>query len=169
MKTFFLILLLLFSFQLANAQGFEGQLCCDSSDEYQGCRSEEGLTCKCLPDNTPDPKCLIEPNEQGRRELKQGKAGICAPSGKEVICPFSHHLTFESIIHTLVSYIFWIAIVICPLIIVVGAFLFLTSAGDPSRTKKGKDLIKWAVIGLAVIVFSKITSVIIQDVIIGSP
>lgn len=39
-------------------------------------------------------------------------------------------------------------------VFVYGGFLWLTSAGDPKKVEKGKEAIKWAVLGIAFIFIS---------------
>lgn len=67
-------------------------------------------------------------------------------------------LKFESIpelINAIINAIFWIAVVLAPLMILVGAFYFMTAAGDPKRVETGKKVILWTIVGLAVILFSR--------------
>lgn len=85
----------------------------------------------------------------------------------ETIPEFSKYESIEELVKAITDKIFYFAVIICPLLIVVGAFLFLTSAGDPGRTKLGKDIIKWSVIGLAVILFSKGLYSIIKHILTG--
>ena len=40
------------------------------------------------------------------------------------------------------------------MMLVIGGFHILTSAGNPGRVTKGKDLIKWALIGYAIVLLS---------------
>lgn len=67
----------------------------------------------------------------------------------------------EGIIDRAVDYFFLIGMIIAPLIILVGAFMFFTSGGDPARTQSAKRLILWAAIALAILLLAKaITSII---------
>jgi len=94
--------------------------------------------------------------------------GICVEPGKEYICPTSKFTSLEEIITSTVNYLFWLAIVACPLVIVIAAFMFLISTGDPGKTRLAKQMILWAVIGLAVILFSKLIQSTISSIITGS-
>jgi len=60
-----------------------------------------------------------------------------------------------ALINRVVNYVFWIAVVLAPLMILVGAFYFMTAAGDPKRVETGKKVILWTIVGLAVILFSR--------------
>ena len=149
MKKLILVLLILTpSFVLATGFVPDGGKCCVLED----CINPS--TCECQPD------CTIT---DGKID---GTPGICGPTGA-VICPFSKHMDLESLIKAITDYIFYLSLVVCPLMIVIGAFLFLTSAGDVGRTTLGKNLIKWAVIGLAFILFSKGLFHILKDVLMG--
>jgi len=63
--------------------------------------------------------------------------------------------SIEEIIDRVSDWIFYLGLVLVPLMIVIGAFMMLTSAGEPGRVKKGKSLIMWTLIGFAIILFSK--------------
>lgn len=88
-------------------------------------------------------------------------------SCKDVICPFSRYTDIKDFIDGAVNYIFYISVILAPLMIVVGAFVFLTSAGNPKQSKLGGAIIKWAVIGLAVILFAKGVTAIIKMILVG--
>jgi len=79
------------------------------------------------------------------------------------ICPPGHICienpleakSFEDILNTIVSFIFWIALAIAPIMIMIAAFFLLTAAGNPQRVDKAKQIILWTVIGLAIILLAK--------------
>lgn len=48
---------------------------------------------------------------------------------------------------------FW-AGVIAVIIIVIGGLLYVTSTGEPAKTKRAKDTILYAVVGLFVVIFA---------------
>jgi len=54
-----------------------------------------------------------------------------------------------------INFIFYISISIASLMIVVGAYFFLTSAGEPGKVQTAKDVIMYALIGLVVVFLSK--------------
>lgn len=95
--------------------------------------------------------------------------GICGIDGKpqNVICPFSTHTDIESFVKDLINWIFWFAVILCPLIIIVAGFLYLTSRGDSGKTTLAKKLIQWAIIGLAVILVSRGLYGFIQYILVG--
>lgn len=63
--------------------------------------------------------------------------------------------TFEKIIDNLIDFIFKIAIVLAPLMIVIGGFLYLTSAGNLEQVSRAKRLIVWAAVGFIIVLLAK--------------
>jgi|GEM_PF-2629094 len=61
----------------------------------------------------------------------------------------------ERLIEDIVDFIFWAGLIICPLIVVIGGFMYMTAGGNFSRATSAKKLILWAVIGLAIAVAAK--------------
>lgn len=69
--------------------------------------------------------------------------------------------SFTGIIDSLVDYIFIIAIVLAPLMIIIGGSLFITAGGNVSQIEQAKKIITWTAIGLLIILLAKgITSII---------
>jgi len=62
--------------------------------------------------------------------------------------------SFAELITALVNFIFYLAIAIAPIIIIIAAFYLLTSAGDPAKVQTAKDIILYTVIGLIIIFLS---------------
>ncbi len=77
---------------------------------------------------------------------------ICSPG--EICNPLSSG-SIPDLINKIGEFIYWIAIIIAPLMIIIAGFYFLTAAGDPNRLKTAKNIILWTVIGFAVVMFSK--------------
>ena len=59
------------------------------------------------------------------------------------------------IVNSIITALYYIAIAVVPLMIVVGAFQILTAAGNPERVTAGRNTITYAVIGFAVILLSR--------------
>ena len=72
--------------------------------------------------------------------------------------------TTAELVDNIADFIFKIAVVIVPLIILIGTFFIVTSAGDPKKIDQGKRLIIWAIIGFAIILFSKGIVVMIRQI-----
>ncbi|MDD5750677.1 MAG: pilin [Candidatus Pacebacteria bacterium] len=136
----------------------------NSNSNKNGCPANE--KCCCCNSETKD--C---PGPTGNEN------GVCFPqkvsgsasdlSCKDVICPYSSHTSVKDFIDKAVSYVFYISVIMAPLMIVIGAFLFLTSAGNPKQSKSGMNIIKWTVIGFAIILFAKGITAIIKMILVG--
>jgi hypothetical protein len=72
-------------------------------------------------------------------------------------CPSSNPdcITFEELIEKLIDFIFWVAVVIAPLMIVIAGFYFLTAAGNPERVSTAKKIIFWSVVGFVIVLLAK--------------
>jgi hypothetical protein len=57
-------------------------------------------------------------------------------------------------IDNIVNTLLFIIGIIAVLVIIIGGIMFATSAGDPSRAKRAKDTILYAVIGLVVAILA---------------
>jgi hypothetical protein len=62
---------------------------------------------------------------------------------------------FLELLDRVLSVVFTIALVVAPLMIILGAFWMVTSGGIPSRFKKGEMIILWTVVGFAIIIISR--------------
>jgi len=73
--------------------------------------------------------------------------------------------TFDELVTAIISFIFTIAVVVTPLMIIIGAFYLLTAAGDPKRVETGKTIISYALIGLVVILLARAIIYVIKSAI----
>lgn len=64
-------------------------------------------------------------------------------------------LTFKKLIDAIADFIFWVAIAIAPIMIIIAAFYFLTSGGNPEKVNKAKKIILFTVIGLIIILLGR--------------
>ena len=72
--------------------------------------------------------------------------------------------SFEEIIDNLIDFVFKIAIVLAPLMVVVGGFLLVTAGGNISQVGKAKSLLLWTAIGFSVVLLSKGILAIINQI-----
>ena len=84
-----------------------------------------------------------------------------------VVCPLSTHTSVEKFIMEAVNYIFYLSIIMAPLMIIIGAAVFLTSAGNPKQAKLGTSIIQWTAIGFAIILFARGITAIIKMILVG--
>ncbi|MDD5431127.1 MAG: pilin [Candidatus Pacebacteria bacterium] len=68
------------------------------------------------------------------------------------------------LIQRIINYLLIIGIPIATIMIFIGAFYLLTSAGDPERVTKGRQTIQWAVLGLAILLIGDGLIYVIQDI-----
>lgn len=87
-----------------------------------------------------------------------------SPANQVCICNPLSTDKFEDIIDNLINFIFNIAIVLTPLMVIVGGFLFVTAAGNVKQIDQAKKLILYTVIGFLVVLLSKGIVVIINQI-----
>ena len=63
--------------------------------------------------------------------------------------------SFEEIIDNIIDFIFTIAIVVTPLMVIWAAFLFVTSAGNIDQVNQAKRIIIYTLTGLAIVLLAK--------------
>jgi len=63
--------------------------------------------------------------------------------------------TFEELIDNVIDFLFNIALVLVPLMLIIGGFLFVTAGGNISQIDQAKRLIGWAVVGLIIVLLAK--------------
>lgn len=71
---------------------------------------------------------------------------------------------FEDIVENIIDFIFKIAIVLAPLMILVGGVLFVTAGGNLTQIAQARRLIVWTGIGFAIVLLSKGIVVIINQI-----
>lgn len=71
---------------------------------------------------------------------------------------------FTSLVKIIAQWIFNLAIPIAVAMIVYAGILFLTAAGEPAKVTKAKDVLKWAVVGLAIILIGSGFVTLIQSI-----
>ncbi len=63
--------------------------------------------------------------------------------------------SFEAIRNNLIDFIFKIAIILAPLMVLIGGFLLVTAGGNIQQIDRAKKLLLWAAIGFIVVLLSK--------------
>ncbi len=88
--------------------------------------------------------------------LKNTGTGQCKISGETTFCPFSTKREVSQLVDQVSKWMLIVVLVVVPLMILFGAFYILTAAGDTKRSTMGKQIIVWALIGLAIFLFVKV-------------
>jgi len=97
-------------------------------------------------------------------ECKGEKCRGCPPGQ---ICNPLKACDFQELIDALINFIFWVAIAIAPVMIIIAGFLLVTAAGNPDRVKQAQNIILYTVIGLAIVLLAKGLIAVIRGVIGG--
>jgi hypothetical protein len=63
--------------------------------------------------------------------------------------------SFEALANNLINFIFYIALALTPLMIIIGAFYLLTAGAEPKRVETGKNIILFTLIGFTIILLAK--------------
>lgn len=75
--------------------------------------------------------------------------------------------SFQELIDSLINTIFWLAVVVVPLIIIIGAFYYLTSGGSPEKIKTAKNIMLYAAIGFVIVILAKAIMAVIKGILGG--
>lgn len=77
------------------------------------------------------------------------------PSGVTCFCNPWESDTLEDLIDRFTNFVFIIATIIAPLLIVYGGFTFITSRGDMEKVNLGKRIIFYTIIGYTIVLLSR--------------
>jgi len=71
---------------------------------------------------------------------------------------------FEEIVNNIIDFLFEIAIVLAPLMIVVGAVLLVASGGNLAQTERAKNIILWTAVGFFILLLAKGIMALIESI-----
>ena len=72
--------------------------------------------------------------------------------------------TVTELIDRIINFIWFLAIVFAPIMFLIGGFTFLTSGGDPQKVSKGKNIMIYAAVGLAIVLVAKGIIALLKDI-----
>ena len=72
--------------------------------------------------------------------------------------------TVTDLIDRIINFIWFLAIVFAPIMFLIGGFTFLTSGGDPQKVSKGKNIMIYAAVGLAIVLVAKGIIALLKDI-----
>lgn len=81
---------------------------------------------------------------------------VCVVQAVSLQSPLEGDLTVEGIIGRIAGVIFGLALLICPIAIIWGGFEIATAGGDQNKIAKGKQIILFSLVGLAIIALSAV-------------
>jgi len=67
------------------------------------------------------------------------------------------------VITGIANWTYTIALIVAPLMIMVGGFYLITAAGDPERVITGKKIITWTIVGIVVVLLATSVKVVIES------
>ncbi len=83
----------------------------------------------------------------------------CGPPGRSGIRCMLNTL------YTVTNWVFYIMTIVAVLMIVFGGFTYITAAGDPAKAEKGKTILTFAIIGLAIALIAKLIPSLVRFII----
>jgi len=105
-------------------------------------------------------------------------SGICSFTTEELAPPpnggnggdgspidLTNPLAADNLIDALnafLNFLFFLAMAVAPILIIYAAFLILTSGGDPAKVSKGRQIILWTLIAVAIVLLAKAFPAIIK-------
>jgi len=84
---------------------------------------------------------------------------------------FDNPIEKESIAEVITGIVDWtykIALIVAPLMIMLGGFYLVTAAGDPGRVDTGKKIITWTIVGIIVVLLATSVKVVIESLLGGT-
>lgn len=91
-----------------------------------------------------------------------------APAGIGVTLPNPLAVnTFFELLESIIQLIFIAGIAISPVFVIWGGFMFITAAGDARKVTSAANILKYAFVGILIIIFARSVVFIIKNVIGG--
>ncbi len=72
--------------------------------------------------------------------------------------------SIPELVAALISFITTIALVVAPILFIIAGFYYLGGGTNPENVKKAKDIFKWTVVGIAVVLLASSVSYLIKDI-----
>lgn len=85
--------------------------------------------------------------------------------GITCICNPLQSENFTDIIDNILNFLFNIALVLSPIMVVIAGVLFITAAGKPEQLSKAKQILIWTAVGFGVILLSRGLITVLQRII----
>jgi hypothetical protein len=86
---------------------------------------------------------------------------------ENVVCycnPLGDNTSLSAITDPIIKFIFNIAVVVVPVVVIAGAFFIATAAGNAERIDKGKKMILWSLVGFLIVLLSQGLSDLLYNV-----
>jgi len=96
--------------------------------------------------NEPGAVCDLHPDNGKAEHVKDNWGMLC----------------MLNTVYTVTNWVFYIMTAVAVLMIVFGGFTYLTAAGDPGKAGKGKSILMYAMIGLAIALIAKVVPSLVR-------
>ncbi len=70
--------------------------------------------------------------------------------------------TFDTVYGRVIDFAFSVAVIVTPIVILIGAAIFVTAAGDPGKITLGKRIVFWGLGALAIVLLAKGVIVLVR-------
>jgi hypothetical protein len=88
------------------------------------------------------------------------------PNNTTCICnPLGQGTGFTDVVDRILNIIFFVAIAVAPVMIIVAGFKFLTGGGNPETLKGARMMLMWTAVGFGIILMSKGIVFIVRGII----
>lgn len=78
-------------------------------------------------------------------------------------------IDLNDLINKLIDFIFYIALVVLPAVIMYGGFLYITAGGDPAKVSDAQKMMLWAGIGFLIMLLAKGAVALINNIFLNPP
>ena len=91
------------------------------------------------------------------------------PQSLNIENPLGETSDITTLVENILNFLWNLAFVIAPILIVYAGYLYLSSAGNEDKVKKAQKALIWAIVGFAVILIASGVPAIIQKLLSGEP
>ncbi len=81
--------------------------------------------------------------------------------------PLGNVRTLDDLLNRIIDFLIGIGAALATLMVLVGAFKYLTSEGDPGKVKEAHDIILMTAVGYGIILISKGIAILIKSILTG--
>lgn len=99
--------------------------------------------------------------------VARGDPNPTPPPGTACLCNPLRAERLADLINNILRFIFIIAVVVAPLMVVIGGFLFVTGVGNPQQIAQAKGILIWTAIGFGVILFARGLTTVLRQILGG--
>lgn len=90
---------------------------------------------------------------------------VFPPEGKVCICNPLTTTKFTDVVDRILNILFFVAIAVAPVMVIVAGFRFLTGGGNPETIQGARQMLVWTGVGFGIILLSKGLVIILRNII----